>query len=168
MTRKVAATRITELREEIRKHDHSYYNLAHPTISDQAYDTLIRELKDLETAYPDLITPDSPTHRVGGEPLEGFQTVNHHRPMMSLDNTYNEEELREFEQRIRRGLKLAPEGRKTLLVAPGNDTNLLTSSRNLPRLTVRSAADVNALDVLDAMSVIVLKEALSVLEERLT
>ncbi len=98
------AKRIEELREEIRRHDHLYYVQAEPEISDREYDRLMEELKQLETAHPELITSDSPTQRVGGRPLEGFTSVRHAVPMMSIDNTYNEGELREFDDRVRRGL----------------------------------------------------------------
>lgn len=94
-------TRIRELREEIRHHEHQYYVLDSPEISDAAYDTLMRELIRLEAAHPDLVTPDSPTQRVGGKPEEGFVKVRHSRPMLSLDNVTSEGELREWERRAR-------------------------------------------------------------------
>lgn len=106
MNRKQAEKRLLELRREIREHDHRYHVLARPTITDRAYDRLMEELRDLEGEFPDLVTPDSPSQRVSGEPLEGFVTVTHSQPMLSLDNTYNADELREFEDRIRRALKL--------------------------------------------------------------
>jgi len=93
--------RIEELRRDIRRHDQLYYVEAAPVLSDQAYDALYRELVDLETAHPVLVTPDSPTRRVGGAPLDHFETRSHAVPMMSLDNTYSEDELRLFERRIR-------------------------------------------------------------------
>ncbi|MBN1344934.1 MAG: NAD-dependent DNA ligase LigA [Phycisphaerae bacterium] len=96
--------RIEHLRGEIRRHDHLYYVLAQPEITDRQYDALMDELKRLEAEHPDLITPDSPTQRVGGEPIEGFVSVPHAVPMLSIDNTYNEGELREFDDRVRRGL----------------------------------------------------------------
>jgi DNA ligase (NAD+) len=104
MTKSEAEKRIARLREEIRQHDHRYYVLAEPTISDLEYDKLYKELKDLEAQFPDLVTPDSPTQRVGGRPLEGFEQVTHAVPMLSIDNTYNEAELREFDTRVARGL----------------------------------------------------------------
>jgi DNA ligase (NAD+) len=82
------AQRIAELRAEIREHDRRYYQEAAPEITDLAYDRLLRELRDLEEAHPDLLSPDSPTQRVGGKPLEGFQQVAHRVPMLSLDNLY--------------------------------------------------------------------------------
>jgi DNA ligase (NAD+) len=92
--------RIAELRNLIRRHDHLYYVQGAAEISDQEYDRLYRELAGLEAAFPELVTPDSPTQRVGGAPSEEFPTFVHRVPMLSLDNTYNEEELREFERRI--------------------------------------------------------------------
>ncbi|HEV2400796.1 MAG TPA: NAD-dependent DNA ligase LigA [Candidatus Sulfotelmatobacter sp.] len=91
---------IETLRNKIRHHEHLYYVLDQPEISDQDFDRLMQELKDLEAAHPSLITPDSPTQRVGGKPREGFVKVRHSSPMLSLDNTYNEEELRAWEHRV--------------------------------------------------------------------
>jgi DNA ligase (NAD+) len=96
--------RIRELREEIRRHEHLYYVLNAPEIADQEYDRLERELRDLEAQHPDLVTPESPTQRVGERPSEEFPAFEHRVPMLSLDNTYSEEELREFEARIFRAL----------------------------------------------------------------
>ncbi|HVR70091.1 MAG TPA: NAD-dependent DNA ligase LigA [Vicinamibacteria bacterium] len=97
-----AAARIHQLREEIRRHERLYYARNRPEISDEQYDRLERELRALEAAHPDLVTPDSPTQRVGEQPAEGFAPFVHRVPMLSLDNTYSEEELREFEARILR------------------------------------------------------------------
>jgi DNA ligase (NAD+) len=91
--------RIAALRDTIREHDRRYYVDATPTISDQDYDKLLAELRDLETAHPELITPDSPTQRVAGEPIEGFETIAHARPMYSIDNTYDVESLRTWAAR---------------------------------------------------------------------
>lgn len=88
------------LRAQLRDHDYRYYVLAQPSISDQHYDKLMRELIELEKKYPELITPDSPTQRVGGEPTKEFLTVTHTIPMLSLSNTYNEEEVRSFDERV--------------------------------------------------------------------
>src|SRR6476620_9940205 len=96
MTATEAAEKHAQLVEEIRRHDHAYYVLAQPSISDQQYDRLYHELLDLEQKFPELMTPDSPSQRVGGEPLKAFKPVQHVRPMLSLDNTYSQEELREF------------------------------------------------------------------------
>src|SRR5271165_6608364 len=92
--------KIEALRENIRHHEHLYYVLDQPEISDAEFDQLMQQLKDLEAAHPSLITPDSPTQRVGGKPREGFVKVPHSSPMLSLDNTYNEEELRNWERRV--------------------------------------------------------------------
>jgi DNA ligase (NAD+) len=94
------AERVAALHEILRHHEYQYYVLDAPTISDQEYDTLMNELKALETAHPELLTPDSPTQRVMGRPAEGFQKVAHSRPMLSLDNAYNEEELRDWDRRV--------------------------------------------------------------------
>jgi DNA ligase (NAD+) len=98
--RERAAERIRQLRDELRRHEHLYYVRSAPEIADEEYDRLERELRDLEDQYPDLVTPDSPTQRVGERPSEEFPTFTHRVPMLSLDNTYNEEELREFQARI--------------------------------------------------------------------
>jgi DNA ligase (NAD+) len=92
--------KIESLRDKIRHHEYLYYVLDRPEISDLEFDKLMRELKDLESGHPDLITPDSPTQRVGGKPREGFVKVRHSSPMLSLDNTYSEEELRDWERRV--------------------------------------------------------------------
>ena len=93
---------IERLRDDIRRHDELYYVKADPEISDAQYDKLLEELRKLEEQQPELITPDSPTQRVGGRPAEGFAQVVHRRPMLSLDNSYNIDELRAFDQRCRR------------------------------------------------------------------
>ncbi len=99
-----AAGQINRLRDDIRRHDYRYYVLAEPEISDREYDRLMEELERLERDHPELVTPDSPTQRVGGRPLDGFVSVRHSVPMLSIDNTYNEGEVREFDDRVRRGL----------------------------------------------------------------
>lgn len=99
-----ARERAARLRAEIARHNRLYYVEAAPEISDQDFDFLLKELEAIEAAYPELITPDSPTQRVGGEPLQGFETVEHEAPMLSIDNTYSAEELRAFDERVRRGL----------------------------------------------------------------
>jgi len=95
---------IAQLRDEIRKHDYLYYVLNQPKIGDRQYDKLFTELKELEADNPQLITADSPTQRVSGQPLEGFSTVRHALPMLSMDNTYNAEELRAFDERVAKQL----------------------------------------------------------------
>jgi DNA ligase (NAD+) len=97
--------KIKSLREQIRKHDHLYYVLNQPQISDQEYDRLLSELKNIEQQHPELITPDSPTQRVSGQPIEGFEQVKHSIEMLSIDNTYSADELRDFDQRIAKGLE---------------------------------------------------------------
>ena len=94
------AARVAQLHDLLRHHEYQYYVLDNPTIGDQEYDTLMNELKALEAAHPELLTADSPTQRVGGRPAEGFQKVPHSRPMLSLDNAYNEEELRDWDRRV--------------------------------------------------------------------
>jgi len=98
------AKRADALREEIRRHEELYYIEAAPELSDAAFDALMNELKAIETAHPELLTPDSPTQRVGGRPTEGFETVEHVQPMLSLDNAYDEVDLRAFDERVRKGL----------------------------------------------------------------
>ena len=98
------AQKIEQLREEIRWHDRLYYVEARPEISDREYDRLMERLEHLEARHPELVTPDSPTQRVAGEPLEGFRTVTHAQPMLSMDNTYNRRELLEFDERVRKTL----------------------------------------------------------------
>ena len=100
-----AEKRIAELRAQIHRHNHLYYVENAPQISDREYDKLMEELIALEKAHPHLVTPDSPTQRVGGQPIEGFVTVEHAVPMMSIDNTYDAAEVRAFDQRVRKGLK---------------------------------------------------------------
>lgn len=97
--------RIERLRREIRRHDHLYYVLSAPEIDDRQYDGLFAELKDLEAAHPELVAADSPTQRVSGRPLDAFSTVRHAVPMLSIDNTYSADELRAFDERIRRQLE---------------------------------------------------------------
>ena len=96
-----ATQRADELRAELRRHEHLYYVLDAPEISDAAYDALMNELKRIEAAHPELVTPDSPTQRVGGKPAEGFRKVAHSRPMLSLDNAYSAEELAAWEAHCR-------------------------------------------------------------------
>ncbi len=99
-----SAERAEILRREIDRHNRLYYVEAKPEISDREFDQLLQELIDIENAHPDLATPDSPTQRVGGEPIDGFRQIEHTVPMKSLDNSYSEQELREFYKRIQKGL----------------------------------------------------------------
>lgn len=103
-----AREEIERLRAEIRRHDRLYFVEAAPEISDREYDRLVERLRALEAQHPELITPDSPTQRVGGEPIEGFAHVRHAVPMLSIDNTYSAQELREFDARISRVLGRGP------------------------------------------------------------
>jgi DNA ligase (NAD+) len=100
-----AADEAAGLRRALHRHDHLYYVLAQPEISDREYDRLLLRLTELETAHPELRSPDSPTQRVGGAPLQSFASVRHRVPMLSLANTYNVEEVREFDARLRRLLR---------------------------------------------------------------
>ncbi|MGC8902117.1 MAG: NAD-dependent DNA ligase LigA [Fervidobacterium sp.] len=95
---------VGKLRKEIEYHNYRYYVLAQPVISDEEYDKLMKRLIELEEKYPELKTPDSPTQRVGGQLIEGFETVEHSEPMLSLDNTYNEIEIMDFNERIRKSV----------------------------------------------------------------
>ena len=100
LPRRDVGKKIDALREKIRHHEHLYYVLDDPEITDADFDKLMQQLKNLEAEHPTLVTPDSPTQRVGGKPREGFVKVPHSSPMLSLDNTYNEEELRDWERRV--------------------------------------------------------------------
>ncbi|UCF12448.1 MAG: NAD-dependent DNA ligase LigA [Thermoplasmatales archaeon] len=104
MNKKDAKKRIKKLRDEINYHNYKYYVENNPVISDYEFDQLLKELESLEDKFPDLVTPDSPTQRVGGEPLEGFTTVEHKKAMLSLDNTYTYDELREFDERVKKNV----------------------------------------------------------------
>jgi DNA ligase (NAD+) len=100
--------RIQQLRQDIRQHDYQYYVLAQPTIPDDQYDALFAELQALEKQYPEFLTGDSPTQRVAGEPLSGFSTLQHPMPMLSIENTYSADELRAFDERVRKHLEERP------------------------------------------------------------
>ncbi len=110
--------KINQLRQKINYHNYRYYVLDDPEISDAQYDQLMRQLQELEQQHPELITPDSPTQRVGAKPLEAFATVEHTVPMLSLDNAFAEEDIREFDQRIR---KLIPNQQLEYVVEPKFD-----------------------------------------------
>src|SRR5437763_1454931 len=99
------AQKIEALREKLHHHEHLYYVLDAPEISDAQYDAMMRELETLEMAHPEFLTPDSPTQRVGGKPREGFVKIAHSSPMLSLDNALGEDELRDFDRRVRGLLK---------------------------------------------------------------
>src|SRR5438132_11007321 len=110
-----AAKRITQLRREVEEHNRRYHEEAAPTISDRKYDELYSELVDLETRFPQLLAPDSPTQRVGGKPLEAFAQIAHRVPMLSLDNTYSEDEVANFYARVTR---LLPNEKIPVVIAP--------------------------------------------------
>ena len=95
---------IEQLRERIRYHEERYYVLDDPEISDYEFDALLEELKTLETVHPEFVTPESPTQRVAGRAVAGFESVAHAEPMLSLDNAYTVDELREFDRRVRDAL----------------------------------------------------------------
>jgi DNA ligase (NAD+) len=118
VTQAQAKKRHAQLADEIRRHDHAYYVEAQPKISDRDYDRLYHELLDLEKEFPELASADSPTQRVGGEPLKEFKSVRHSVPMLSLDNTYSEEEIRDFVKRLE---KLLPGEKLDWIVEPKVD-----------------------------------------------
>ncbi|HEX8899337.1 MAG TPA: hypothetical protein VF751_11625, partial [Chthoniobacterales bacterium] len=115
---KEAVKRIEQWRREIEEHNRRYYEEAAPTISDREYDALYRELSDLEKQFPNLASPDSPTQRVGGQPLKAFGQITHRIPMLSLDNTYSEEEVKDFYGRLER---LLPNKKIPVVIEPKVD-----------------------------------------------
>ena len=130
-------TRVTELREQIDYHNYRYYRLNDPEISDAAYDELFQELQRLEKEYPQLISPDSPTQRVGAEPLEPFASVTHHRPMLSLESSHQPRILEDFHRRV---LEAAEETRVDYLIQPkvdGVSVELTYENRRLSRAATR-------------------------------
>jgi DNA ligase (NAD+) len=133
MTQAEARKRHEQLAGEIRAHDHAYYVQANPTISDRDYDGLYHELLDLEKNFPELVTPDSPSQRVSGEPLKGFQPVRHLLPMLSLDNTYSQDEVRDFVKRIQ---KILPDETLDWAVEPKVDGVAMSLRYENGRLTV--------------------------------
>src|SRR5436305_10777965 len=142
MEQKEAAKRVQQLREEIRKHDRLYYEEAAPIISDREYDRLYTELVDLEAQFPDLVTPDSPTQRVGGKPLKAFEQVAHLIPMLSLDNTYSEDEVKNFYNRIQR---LLPNEKIPVVIEPKVDgvaVSLIYESGKLRQAATRGDGTV--------------------------
>ena len=112
MTKEEAREKIRQLSEELEKHNYNYYVLSAPIISDQEFDGLMHELIEIEKKFPELAEPNSPTKRVGGEVTKNFETVKHKYPMLSLDNTYSEEELQEFDKRVK---KMIPAYRQSTL-----------------------------------------------------
>jgi DNA ligase (NAD+) len=160
---------IDELRATLRHHEHLYYVLDQPEITDAEYDRLMRRLQDLEAGHPELITPDSPTQRVGGKAREGFVKVRHSSPMLSLDNALNEDELREFDRRVRTllgdrsfeyvaelkldGLSMAvqyQDGRMRQAVTRGDGTvgeDVTENARTIRTLPLRAKSDLAAFEV---------------------
>jgi DNA ligase (NAD+) len=139
---KPTAKRLKQLRDEIRKHDRLYYGEAAPIISDREYDRLYKELADLETQFPDLVTADSPTQRVGGRPLKAFEQIAHLIPMLSLDNTYSEEEVQNFYARVQR---LLPNEKIPVVVEPKVDgvaVSLIYENGRLLRAATRGDGNV--------------------------
>src|ERR1700722_3067802 len=103
-TMSAIAKRAEELRSQLNYHNHKYYVEAQPEISDREFDRLLDELRKLEAKHPELVTSDSPTQRVGGQPIKGLVTVKHRVPMISIDNSYNAEDLRDWDGRVRKAL----------------------------------------------------------------
>ncbi|MEP7015209.1 MAG: NAD-dependent DNA ligase LigA, partial [Verrucomicrobiota bacterium] len=139
---KQAAKRAAELRQQIEEHNRRYYEEATPAISDRDYDRLYKELVDLETKFPDLATLDSPTQRVGGKPLKAFEQVAHLLPMLSLDNTYSEEEVENFYARITR---LLPNEKIPVVIEPKVDgvaVSLVYENGKLSRAATRGDGTV--------------------------
>ncbi|HPX39529.1 MAG TPA: NAD-dependent DNA ligase LigA, partial [Candidatus Hydrogenedentes bacterium] len=130
-------TRCEQLRNELDRHNYLYYVEAKPEITDVEFDALLNELIAMETEYPGLVTPDSPTQRVGGQPLDGFKTVEHAVPMLSIDNTYSEGELRAFDDRVRRGLEGQEPSYVAELKIDGVSMSLLYEKGRLVRAATR-------------------------------
>ncbi|MFZ5595419.1 MAG: NAD-dependent DNA ligase LigA [Bacillota bacterium] len=129
--------RAEELRKEIERHNYNYYVLDSPTITDAAFDSLMRELEAIERAYPDLATADSPTMRVGGAPSEGFATVRHPSPLLSLGNAFDDSELRDFDRRVRQGTGNMPVEYVTELKIDGLAVSLVYRNGFLERGATR-------------------------------
>ncbi len=139
--------RAATLRDEINAHNHAYYVEAKPSISDQAYDALLRELADLEEQFPSLATDDSPTQRVGGEPIEGFANVRHSVPMLSIDNTYNADELLAWGERTFRGLDAEYAALEAELAAVTSDQEAMKGQRGAEATDRRKALAEAADDI---------------------
>src|SRR4051794_21402311 len=131
--------RLKELRDAIRHHEERYYIHNDPQISDAEFDALLHTLEQLEAEHPDLVTPDSPTQRVAGRPIEGFEQVDHLVPMLSLDNAYNEEELRAFDERVRKGAGLDAVAYVAELKIDGLSIALTYEKRRLQRGATRGS-----------------------------
>ena len=131
--------RLRELRDAIRHHEERYYIHNDPQISDAEFDTLLHTLEKLEAEHPELVTPDSPTQRVAGRPVDGFEQVDHLAPMLSLDNAYNEEELRAFDERVRKGAGLDQVAYVAELKIDGLSIALTYENRRLLRGATRGS-----------------------------
>src|SRR3954469_18962967 len=139
---KEAAKRVTQLRHEIEEHNRRYHEEDAPTISDREFDELVRELSNLEKRFPNLATADSPTQRVGGKPLKAFGQITHRVPMLSLDNTYSEEEITDFYRRMER---LLPNKKIPVVIEPKVDgiaVSLLYEKGNLRYAATRGDGTV--------------------------
>jgi DNA ligase (NAD+) len=161
---------VEALRREIRRHEYLYYVLAKPEISDYEFDRLLRELRALEESHPELVTPDSPTQRVGGAPVDGLPQVRHAAPMLSLDNSYNEGELEEWLGRVRRGLGREPSGLVAELKIDGVSLSLTYERGSLVRAVTRGNGEVGEDVTGNARTVrslpLALPEALTLVEVR--
>ncbi|MGD1148557.1 MAG: NAD-dependent DNA ligase LigA [Thermoanaerobaculaceae bacterium] len=142
MTRVGAGERVAELRKEIRRHEHLYYVAAKPEISDYAFDRLMAELRGLEEEHPELVSPDSPTKRVGGAPADALRQARHAPPMLSLDNSYNEGELEEWLGRVRRALGREPAGLVAELKIDGVSLSLAYENGVLTRAVTRGNGEI--------------------------
>jgi DNA ligase (NAD+) len=137
-----ARARVDWLRSEIRRHEHLYYVLARPEISDYDFDALMSELRELEERHPGLVAADSPTQRVGGEPAEELQQVQHALPMLSLDNSYDEEDLADWYARAARALERDPDGLVAELKIDGVSLSLTYAGGSLARAVTRGNGEV--------------------------
>lgn len=142
MDRAEAEKKIRKLTDLINEHNYHYYVLDQPRISDAGYDSLVRQLMELEEAFPDLAAPDSPTRRVGGMPAGGFSTVVHLAPMLSLSNAFSEQDLRDFDRRVRNGLGGEPVGYDVELKIDGLAVSLLYENGLLMRGATRGDGEV--------------------------
>ncbi len=162
--------RVEKLYKELESHNYRYYVLDDPSISDVQYDKMMRELEKLEEQFPSLVTPYSPTQRVGGRPREGFATVSHHTPMLSLANAFDESELKDFDRRVRQAL---PDQEISYVVEPKIDglaVSLYYENGILVRGATRGDGETGE-DIIDNLKTIRsvplrLREAIPVLEVR--
>jgi len=146
-SRQKAAAKIQDLREKIKYHEKKYYVDNAPQISDYEFDLLMKELAELESQFPEFITPESPTQRVGEKPLEGFATVEHRIPMLSIDNCFSVKELREFEERIQKLLPRQKIEYVAELKIDGLSISILYRGENISRL---SLAEMESVEMMSA------------------